>query len=172
MCKVVAEFEKGSQVDSVMLLAGVALIIAGFLTLSDTDLWQARDDLWKPISIFGCALVVLNMLLRIFRRKLTVELLTNHTDSITIQPVKNLQFSGWIKQSAIQVNKKSISSIKVNNFYNPSSGAGMYWVCFSFMGGSVVELNIDDNRIVNDILLFARKYIKDVKLLIGQRVES
>ena len=59
----------------------------------------------------------------------------------------------------------------MNNFYNPSSGAGMYWVCFSFMGGGVVELNIDDIRIVNDILLFSRKYLKDVNLLIGKRVE-
>jgi hypothetical protein len=172
MNKIIAEFEKGSEADPIILLTGVVIIISSFLTLHDTDIWQSREELWLPMMGVGCALIILNMFVRLFRKNLIVELISNDEESITIQPVKNLQFSGWVKKPLIKIQKQSIKSVKVYDFYSTGSHAGMYWVCFTFNSNHIVEFNIDDLSIVKDIIEFIKTYLCNVDLILDERIKS
>ena len=172
MNKVIAKFEKGSASDPIILFAGMVIIISSFLTLYDMDIWRSRDDLWLPLLGVGSSLIILNVIMRLFRKKLVVELLSNDDESITIQPVKNLQFSGWIKKPSQKIQKQSIKSVKVYDFYRTGSHAGMYWVCFTFNSTHIVEFNIDNFSTVKDIIEFIKTYLSNVDLILDERIKS
>lgn len=164
-------FEKGKKYDSFMLFIGVALIIIGFLTIYDTDIWKAQISLWKPISGLGVLIIFLNLFLRLFRQKMTVDILQNSGENIIITPVVNIQFSGWVKGNEIIVKKQEIISIKVYDFYNPSTGAGMFWVAFEEKSGAIIELKIDSLKTIKDIICFCKQSAPDITLIIDERIK-
>ena len=155
-----------------MLSGGVVLIVSSFLTLYDTNIWSSNKSLWLPIFGLGCVLIFINIIMRFTRKKLVVELISNDGEFITIHPVKNLQFSGWIKKPLIRLQKQSIKSVKVYNFYSTGSHTGMYWVCFTFNSNNIIELNIDNYSIVKDIIKFIKIHLCNVDLILDERIKS
>ena len=170
--KVTATFEKGAEADQLILSGGVILMISSFLTLYDTNIWNPNESLWLPIFGLGCILILINIIMRLTRKKLVGELISNDEESITIQPVKNLQFSGWIKKPSVKLQKRSIKSVKIYNFYSTGSHTGMYWICFTFNSNNIIELNIDNYSIVKDIIKFIKTYLCNVDLILDERIKS
>jgi len=95
---VCTELEKGSRADPIMLFVGIATMILGFLTMYDMELWEGRDYLWGPLAVVGSSFIILNFILRVARPKLSVNLLTDNGNKITIRLPTNIQFSGWVDE--------------------------------------------------------------------------
>ena len=61
MKSVIAELEQGSKWDSRMLLFGALFVIAAFLSIYDTELWNSNNKLFLPLLIAGLFFVALNI---------------------------------------------------------------------------------------------------------------
>lgn len=174
MDTVTAEFEQGSKYDPLCLLTGVALIITGFLTLNDYDFWESRDYLWAPISGLGCGLIILNVVLRVIRPKLKLDILLKQDDTLLIQLPSNIQLSAWVND---QVKEAKISDIKCINVSDNRrtthhGPVGMLTVGFDLSPCQYIEGNIDDPLIVKDIILFAKHHLSEVPLHMDELVKS
>jgi hypothetical protein len=174
MNTVTAEFEQGSKYDPLLLFAGIVLIITGFLTLNDYDFWESRDDLWAPISGFGCALIILNVALRLIRPKLKIDILTDHDDVLLIQLPSNIQFSAWVNDQNKEVKKYNINSINISDHRRRSNvgPVGMLTVGFDLGSGKYIQGNINDPTIVKNIILFAKKKLPGVPLYMDESVKA
>ena len=174
MNTVTAEFEQGSKRDPLFLLAGIALIITGFLTLYDFDFWKSRNDLWMPLSGLGCALIFLNVALRLSRAKLKIDLLSDNGDTIQVQLPSNIQFSAWINEYSHKVKKSDISKINIFYFRHVSTvgRVDMYMVRFDLYNGQIIEGSIDDIRIVKNISEFIRSNLPNVTLHMDDNIKS
>lgn len=167
------ELERGSKIDPVMLLLGVSTMILGFLTMYDTDIWSAREDLWAPIAGAGAALVILNLLVRIVRPKLAVDLLTDKGDRIMLRMPKNLQFSGWVNDQQIEVGKSEIKTAKVFDFktHTSTGTAGMYWISFELKSGRILQSHLEDGAVIRQVIEFIRARMPQVDLIVGDRIK-
>ena len=137
MTTIIAKLQKGSKTDPTILLIGILIVIAGFLTMYDTDFWKSSKYLWQPITLIGCIILIANKITQKIRSSLNINLLTNNDNSIIIEPIKKIIFSGWVVEPSINIEKTDIKSIKIFDFYDqgiPTPGlpaaTGMYWVCF------------------------------------------
>jgi hypothetical protein len=174
MNAVTAEFEQGSKYDPLFLLGGIALIITGFLTLNDYDFWESRDDLWAPISGLGCGLILLNVALRLFRPKLKIDILSRYDDMLIIQLPSNRQLTTWINDQIKEVKISDIKSIDIydNRRTTHLGPVGMLTVGFHLNSRQYIEGNIEDPKIVRDIILFIKLHLAEVPLHMDNLIKS
>jgi len=172
---VFTELEKGSRADPLMLFVGVATMILGFLTMYDMDFWEGRDDLWGPFAAAGSSIIVLNLLFRFARSKLTVNLLTDNGNKITIRLPTNIQFSGWVDDQCAKAEKSEIKAVKIFDFRGRTTAGpvGMFWVCFEFHSGRIIEGNIDggDAEVIPEIIDFVRLRLPNVNLVLDEKIK-
>lgn len=168
----IAEFEKGSEWDSRVLLLGVVLVISAFASTYGYGLWAATDTLFVPLLTAGVALTVLNIAVRFLRPRLKVCLLRLDGEYLEIRPVKNLQFSGWVALNPVVVKASDVVRVNVYNFYTPATGAGMYSVGIELKDRKVIEYNIDRHSLVKEILAFFETTLPQVSLNIEQRTKA
>jgi len=157
-----------------MLFAGITLVITGFLTLYDFVFWKSRDDLWMIISGAGCLLILANIILRVLRKKLVIELLSINGDFISIHLPSNIQFSSWVPSQQYKVNKSELKCINIFDFRRTTSAgpAGMFMVRFDFYSGKSIESSIDDTTIIKNIIDFVECNMPDIPLHMDERVKS
>ena len=174
MDTVTAEFEQGSKHDPLFLFAVIILIIIGFLTLYEFDFWNPRNDLWMPLSGLGCALIFLNVTLRLLRPKLKIDLLSDNGDMILVQLPSNIQFSAWINEHGLEVKKTDIRKINIFDFRRVSTvgPAGMFMVRFDLHNGKIIEGSINDIGIVKNIIEFIRRKLPNVTLHMDDNIKS
>lgn len=168
MKSVIAEFEQGSEWDSVMLFFGLLLIICGFLSTYDMEFWQASDRLLIPLVIAGVSLVLLNLFLRFVRPKLKVTLFEIQDDLLKICPIRNFQFSGWTARNPVTIEISEIVSIKAHDFYSIGTKAGMYWVCVELKNNQVIEFHFESARLLNEVIDFVKIRLPGVELELGR----
>lgn len=153
-----------------MLLSGVVLVLAAFVSTLETELWGANDSLLLPLLTVGASLVILNIFLRIIRPKLRVTLFEIRGDSLTICPVRNLQFSGWVSLSPVTVSLADIASVKAYDFYSHGTHAGMYWICLELSNGQAIELNTDNEGLVKEVVRFFDNVVPDVDITVDANI--
>ena len=117
-------------------------------------------------------LVVINIVARFLRPKLSVCIFRLEDQILHIRPVKNLQFSGWIALDTTSVDVSEIASVRVYDFYSPGTKAGMYWVCIEFRDRRVVEYNLEDQSLVRQIVDYFNAELPQVDLDIDERVRK
>jgi hypothetical protein len=171
MQSVTAELEQGSEWDAVMLLSGVLLVIAAFLSTHTTELWKASDKLLLPLLSAGVFLVILNIFLRLVRPKLKVTLIELKDGLLRIYPTKNLQFSGWVAKEPIELDIAGIYRAKAYDFYSHASNSGMYWVCLELRDGRVIEYRFNDLDLIKEIIEFIRSSLPEVELDIDEKIK-
>ena len=172
MASLSAEFEQGSMWDSRVLLLSVVLVILSFASTYEFELWEQTDRLFIPMLSAGVLLVIANIVARLRRPKLNVSLVRVDGESIEICPVKNLQFSGWVVLDKLAVAVSDIAIVRAHDFYNPGTGAGMYWVCIELQDRRVVEYNLDDRELVRDILDFFDAELPGIELDVDSTVRA
>ena len=178
MTTVIAKLHKGSKTDPTILLLGILIIIAGFLTMYDTDFWKSSKNLWQPITLLGCIILATNKLTQKFRSPLNINLLTNNDNSIIIEPIKKIIFSGWVIEPSVDIEKTDIKSIKIFDFYDsgiPAPGlpaaAGMYWVCFELNDRSIIEFDLNNYETIKEIIYFVKNNIQEAELIVDENIK-
>jgi hypothetical protein len=168
---VAIELPKGSKHDPIILLIGIVIIVGGFLTMYETDFWEPSDNLWQPIASFGAIILVVNLFSRFFRPKLHIELLKNKPESIIINPVQKVLFSGWLRKSSLNIDKTYFKSFK--SFCIGGSGIsapgvpvaeGKHWVCFEFTDRSIIEIHLPNYETRKNISSFVQANLPNIKV--------
>jgi len=178
MTTITAKLHRGSKTDPTILLIGILIVFAGFLTLYDTDFWKSSKVLWQPITLLGSIILITNKFIQKFRSSLNINLLTNNENSIIIEPIKKIIFSGWVVEPTIRIEKQSIKSLKIFDFSDsgiPAPGlpaaTGMYWVCFELNDRSIIEFDLNNYETIKEIISFATNHLPDTKLIIDKEIK-
>ena len=176
MDKITVELDKGSSLDPYMLLLGILVILFGFLTMYETDFWSARSDLWSPIAGVGILIIISNFIIRLFRSKLIIELLTIINGKIIINFPKLIQFSGWINGQTIEVEQSDVKEVKVfkYNMYMPTSPyvvPGLYWVCVILQSNQIIECRLEEKKDIKRIINLFKHDLPHTELIIDERIK-
>lgn len=172
MKSVIAEFEKGSKWDFRLLLFGVLLVTAAFVSAYETDLWEGTDSLLLPLLAIGAFLIALDILLRLVRPKLKVTLFEVRDGLLKVRPVKNLQFSGWVANDSISIEISDISNVKAYDFYKVATKAGMQWVCLELKSKRVIEFHFDNPALLTEIIEFVKISLPGVELIVDPELRG
>ena len=166
MTTVIAKLHKGSKLDPVIILIGILIVIFGILTLYETNFWKSSKVLWQPIILLGGITLVANKFSQKFRSSLNINLVTNNDHSIIIEPIKKIIFSGWVVESAIEIEKNNIKTIKIFDFPE-----GLYWVYFELNNRSIIKFGLSSYQTIEEIIYFVKNNIQEAELIVNENIK-
>ena len=75
-------------------------------------------------------------------------------------------------EQPVEVAVSEIKKLKVYDFYNYGTHAGMYWICFELKKGRVIEYSITDYELVKNIISFIKGMLPEVELNVDDRIKT
>ena len=91
---------------------------------------------------------------------------------LTVHPIRNVQFSGWVADDPVSVDIAELTGIKAFNFYSVGNKAGMQWVCLELGNRKVIEFHFETPDLLARTIDFVKSSLPEVELTMDPKPTS